>query len=467
MPSLLPLVALVLLVSGSALAAEQAGVSAAVKGQVALARAQVPGRPVSSGEEIFLQDSIRSGPRSGMQILLLDETVFTIGPDSELVVDEFVYDPATGAGKVSAAVTKGVFRFVTGKVARERPENMEIRLPAGTLGVRGTMAAGKADPLTKASVLVLLGEGQENDTGAPAGAIEVCNAGKCESAHRAGFAISIAGANDQPSEPFRMPLPDLKAITGAVSDPESAVDVAAGGGGTDVAAGPGSDADPRSASDVAGKTTQSGLDNAEKLREGLLRNDRRDQEIAEAAQDQTDEENLAAALRDAGPVVLPPELPEFPPISAEYTTLGQLDALAAAGERSAYYEDRGIPLIDGLAVLGSYDFLLSIDLQSRSAYLAFENIEIEDLNLYDRSLTQEFNYGEYPAELPAVYGVEGTLVGEGPCANGCQTVGAAVVLNQGGVAGAAAQVLEVLPDPSGETGAIITDPSRVIVPRSD
>jgi hypothetical protein len=80
-----------------------------------------------------------------MQILLLDQTVFTIGPESELVIDEFVYDPKTNAGKLSAEITKGVFRFVSGKIAHEKPEDMNVKLPAGTLGVRGTMVAGRVD----------------------------------------------------------------------------------------------------------------------------------------------------------------------------------------------------------------------------------------------------------------------------------------------------------------------------------
>jgi hypothetical protein len=80
-PTSSTLVSFALAVALLALAAEQAGVSAAVRGDVALNRLQVAvGRQVVSGEPILLQDAIRSGTRSGMQILLLDETVFTIGP---------------------------------------------------------------------------------------------------------------------------------------------------------------------------------------------------------------------------------------------------------------------------------------------------------------------------------------------------------------------------------------------------
>ena len=248
----------------AALGADQAGVSAGVRGEVALLRPQVGvGRQVVSGESIFLQDAIQSGSRSGMQILLLDETVFTIGPDSELVVDEFVYDPKTGAGKVSAQVTKGVFRFVTGRVAKQQPSDMNVKLPSGTIGVRGTMVAGRVDPITRSSLLVLLGEGDENDTQSVAGAIEVCNAGSCVGVRRAGYGTRIEGPDAAPLEPFKVPAVDLDSITQAVSDPEGWVETATskGAASADVAAGPsGSDSgDTRSATEVSGRATATGL----------------------------------------------------------------------------------------------------------------------------------------------------------------------------------------------------------------
>jgi hypothetical protein len=133
--------ALVLLPFGPAVSQDlvQAGVSAAVQGQVSVARVDAVGRQIDSGEPIFLNDAVTSGPDSGMQIMLLDETVFTIGPESEISIDTFVYDPATGQGSLAANMTKGVMRFVTGNVSSGNPQNMTIKLPVGTIGIRGTL----------------------------------------------------------------------------------------------------------------------------------------------------------------------------------------------------------------------------------------------------------------------------------------------------------------------------------------
>ncbi|MEQ9347531.1 MAG: FecR domain-containing protein [Thalassospira sp.] len=119
---------------------EMAGVSAAVTGDVTMAKATGEiGVLVESGMPVYLGDRITTTSRSGMQILLLDETVFTIGPNSDIAIDEFVYDPATGDGRIVADMARGVMRFVTGKIPLNNPSSMDINLPVGSIGIRGTI----------------------------------------------------------------------------------------------------------------------------------------------------------------------------------------------------------------------------------------------------------------------------------------------------------------------------------------
>ena len=54
-------------------------------------------------------------------------TIFTLGKNSDIVLDEFVYDPTTSLGKMTANVAKGTFRWVTGKIHGNQPGN----IPAG------------------------------------------------------------------------------------------------------------------------------------------------------------------------------------------------------------------------------------------------------------------------------------------------------------------------------------------------
>lgn len=211
-------------------AAEQAGVSAAVRGEVQLTRLpEAVGRQISSGEPIYLTDRIRSGPGAGMQILLLDETIFTIGPSSELTIDEFVYDPETNAGRVTATVAKGVFRFVTGKVAANRPEDMKVKTPFGTIGIRGTIVAGEVTPA--GADVILLGPGGETNTAERVGRIEVTNDRGSVTVTRPGFGTSLGSTGaEAPSAPAQVPPERISALTNAIARPapQQATDQASG-----------------------------------------------------------------------------------------------------------------------------------------------------------------------------------------------------------------------------------------------
>jgi len=218
-PRYLALAALaVLSVQGAPVFAQgqvQAGVSAAVKGEIQVASlgAKV-GRIAKSGEDIFLGDRISSGANAGMQVLLLDETVFTIGAQSAITIDEFVYDPTTDTGTVAAEVVRGTFRFVTGRIAQQKPRAMAVKLPVGAIGVRGTIVAGRVDG--DSSLVVLLGPGANTDTEERLGRILVSNAGQTVEISRAGFATRIDGVGAPPIEPFRLPAADLRALTRAI-----------------------------------------------------------------------------------------------------------------------------------------------------------------------------------------------------------------------------------------------------------
>ncbi len=196
--------------------AVQAGVAAAVRGEVKLVSFGTPqavGRNVASGDAVFLGDRIESGSSAGLQIMLLDETIFTIGPESAIVIDRFVYDPEKSAGKVSASVVRGVFRFVSGRVAANRPSDMEVKLPNGVIGIRGTSAAGIVRP--GESQVVLLGPGPENNVGEPGGRIIVSGAGGDVEISRPNFGTVLSGIA-APTAPAQWTPQQMSELNGAL-----------------------------------------------------------------------------------------------------------------------------------------------------------------------------------------------------------------------------------------------------------
>ncbi len=235
-------------------AGSQIGVAAAVRGGVQVSEAGAVGRVLKSGQPIFLGQTISTGPDAGLQILLLDETVFTIGPNSSVVIDEFVYNPRTAEGQVSARIVKGAFRFVTGKIARKHPEDMEVKLPAGIIGIRGTICAGLVAGL--AASVVLLGPGPKNNTGDPPGKVNVSNAGEDVSLTRPGFGTRIEGPDSAPTPPHQFSQAELEQIFGALAAEAPAEEPAAEG---EEGAGEGK-SDEAPVSEDAGQTTAGALE---------------------------------------------------------------------------------------------------------------------------------------------------------------------------------------------------------------
>ena len=108
----------------------QAGVAASVEGEV---KATTPpakrAHLLKNGDPIFMGDKIETGAVGQLQIKLLDETVFTLGPLSTITVDEFVYDPGNAENKTN--VVKGILRAVSGKVTQQKPEDVPADFSGG------------------------------------------------------------------------------------------------------------------------------------------------------------------------------------------------------------------------------------------------------------------------------------------------------------------------------------------------
>ena len=127
-------------------------------------------------ENIYFGDVIKTGAQTNLQILFNDETVFTIGENTEIVINEFIYDPNQDneLNKISAEVMQGSLKVVTGLISKENTENLLITLTTGVLATRGTEVQALVKP-GQNDVVVLLGPGPNNAAGERAGSVEVSN----------------------------------------------------------------------------------------------------------------------------------------------------------------------------------------------------------------------------------------------------------------------------------------------------
>jgi ferric-dicitrate binding protein FerR (iron transport regulator) len=135
------LACLLALSCGAASAAGKIGVAAAAQNDVQ-GTSGGTSRAIASGAQVFQDETIRTGTASMAQLLFLDETSLSIGPQSEITLDKFIYNPSTGAGDVAISATRGAFRFITGS---QKPTNYKLHTAIATIGVRGTIVDCKLD----------------------------------------------------------------------------------------------------------------------------------------------------------------------------------------------------------------------------------------------------------------------------------------------------------------------------------
>lgn len=89
---------------------------------------------------------VRTGAAGAMGMTLKDGTILALGPESELLLDDFEFAPASGALRLVIGLVRGTLEFVSGAIARLRPESVSIQTPSATLGVRGTRFLLKVEP---------------------------------------------------------------------------------------------------------------------------------------------------------------------------------------------------------------------------------------------------------------------------------------------------------------------------------
>ena len=132
-------------------------------------------KELKTGDKIYLGETILSGENSGAQLLLLDQSTFTNGSDSEVVMDTFIYDPENNDGKIVSTVKKGSLKVISGLISKKNPDNLTVEVPEGTLGSRGTEFQTIVNKKSKTTQTLLIGPGKNNTLGLRPGAVLVSN----------------------------------------------------------------------------------------------------------------------------------------------------------------------------------------------------------------------------------------------------------------------------------------------------
>lgn len=97
------------------------------------------------GLPVYLGNKIKTGNNGSLGLTFKDNTVISLGPDTEVVIDEYLYAPATDQLKLTASLLQGTLHYISGVIAKLRPEAVSVVTPAGVIGVRGTRFLAKAE----------------------------------------------------------------------------------------------------------------------------------------------------------------------------------------------------------------------------------------------------------------------------------------------------------------------------------
>lgn len=131
--ALLCTTALILLNPG--IASARVGVTSATDGDPLGKPPAEPQRVLRIGIDVQADEIITTSANDRAHLVFLDGTSLTVGPNAELKIDKFVYDPNTKTGELAVSATKGVLRLVGGKISKTNP--ITITTPSSTIGIRG------------------------------------------------------------------------------------------------------------------------------------------------------------------------------------------------------------------------------------------------------------------------------------------------------------------------------------------
>jgi hypothetical protein len=200
---IIALVSLLLIagLAGSVTAQQRVGVNSAVN---PIATGTAPGaapRRLVLGQEVVFNERITTAATGQTQILFVDGSSLTLGPTADMVIDEFVYDPNAGTGKLAASLTRGVFRFVGGTLSK-RDNAVTMQTPSATIGVRGGVMLINLLPSGRLEVIFGYGKG-----------ITVTGRnGVSETITRPGFEVVVSGPGASPSAPAPAPPDAAEAL---------------------------------------------------------------------------------------------------------------------------------------------------------------------------------------------------------------------------------------------------------------
>lgn len=133
--------AVIALSSHSALAADDtvAAISS-MDGTVHLNRSSGENR-IAIGFRLMPGDILETGTDGSLGLVFDDDTRLSMGPDSRLEIEAFVFDPGESEFSFIVRLFKGTAVYVSGLIAKMSTKATKFITPTASIGIRGTRFA--------------------------------------------------------------------------------------------------------------------------------------------------------------------------------------------------------------------------------------------------------------------------------------------------------------------------------------
>ena len=121
---------------------QQVGFVIALRGKVQAVDSAGNTRILVVKDHFYIEDTIKTGKRSRLQLMFKDNTIISLGSDSELKIAEYEWNQKKLKGKITTEVKEGAFRIMGGLISKESPDKFKTKTAAAVIGIRGSMYAG-------------------------------------------------------------------------------------------------------------------------------------------------------------------------------------------------------------------------------------------------------------------------------------------------------------------------------------
>ena len=126
-------------------AAEFVGFVKSLEGQATVLR-DGKAKEAAVGMEIKEGDIVKTGTEGSVGLIFSDDTIITMGPRTEFVVEDYLFEPLEGRLGFVAKILRGTISYLSGQIEKLSPGTVQLKTPAATIGVRGTHVLLKVEP---------------------------------------------------------------------------------------------------------------------------------------------------------------------------------------------------------------------------------------------------------------------------------------------------------------------------------